>query len=220
MEFFHLKCTLDSEFFRGGCLGTNVFCHITFGVTNFSDIFHLLSSLDSEFFTRGVWPNFFWPHYIWVQNFFGIFHLQSTGLWIFLRGRDCLGTNFFSHCKFEVKNFSEFCHLPSILDSEFVKVLDTNIFWSHQIWDQKVFRIFSFTKHSGLWIFQGEDWSRHQPFLVMWNVRSKIFQNFLFTECSRLWNFQGGSGNQLFLVTPNLGWKVLRTFSFTKCPGL
>ena len=30
-----------------------------------------------------------------------------------------LGTNFFGHSKFEVKNCSEFFHLPSTVDSEF-----------------------------------------------------------------------------------------------------
>ena len=44
---------------------------------------------------------------------------MSSGLWIFQR--ECLGTNFLSYTKLEVKIFLEFFSLQSTLDPEFFR---------------------------------------------------------------------------------------------------
>ena len=58
-----------------------------------------------------------------------------------------LGTNFFGHAKFEVKNFSELFHLQSTLDSELFRGgVGAQTFFGHT----NFFGIFSFTEHSRL----------------------------------------------------------------------
>ena len=102
------------------------------------------------------------------------------------------------------------------------------IFWPLQIWGQKVFRIFSFNKCSGLWIFQGGDWLRDQHFLVMLNLRSKIFQNFFIYRALWTLNFLEGGvwvptffvegigpGTNIFWSCEIWGEKFFKFFSFT-----
>ena len=91
---------------------------------------------------------------------------------------------------FRLNNFSEFFHLPSTLDSEFLSgmLVGTNFFGSCQIWGQKIFRIFSFTECSGMNLSEG---GLGQLFLAMPNLRPKMFQISSFTHCSGLWIFFG-----------------------------
>ena len=169
-----------------------------------------------NFFLLGVCLiiNIFWSCQIWGQKFFRIFCLQSTLDSEFFFGWGCVwSSTFFGHAKFEVKNFLEFFCLQSTLDSEFFRGmgLSTNLFWSCQIWGQIFFTIFSFTKHSGLWICGGGVWSQHQLFVVIPNLTWNFL---LFTECSGLWIFLGGWGlkHQLFWVIPNLKPNIFWNF--------
>ena len=61
----------------------------------------------------------------------------------------------------------------------------TNFFLLHQIWGQKVFRIFSFTEHSGLWIYWGVPGTNF--FLSCQSWCQKFFRIFSFIECSWLY---------------------------------
>ena len=82
------------------------------------------------------------------------------------------GPNFWSCQIWDQKIFN----LLSTLDSEFFRgQVWANFFWSLQTLGQKFFRIFSFTEHNQLWIFQRG--SGHQLFFIMPNLRSKNFQN-------------------------------------------
>ena len=61
----------------------------------------------------------------------------------------------------------------------------------------KIFWIFPFTEHCGLWIFC-RGWSGHQLFLGTPNLKSKIFRNFFLYQA--LWTefFREGSGPTFF----------------------
>ena len=118
-EFYPLLSALDSEFFWGrGVWASTIFGHAKFEVKIFSEFFILQNAMDSEFFTGGsghqlilVTPNF-------RSNFFWNFLLYCT-LWpLNLSGRGVWAPSFFGHTKFEVKNFWEFFHLQSAVDSE------------------------------------------------------------------------------------------------------
>ena len=192
MERFHLESALDSEFFRGGVWAPTFLSHTEFEVENVSEFFRLQSTLDCEFFL-GVGGGVSGHQVFWSQQIWGQKKFVGGGL----------GTNFFGHANFRSKIFQNFFLYQVLWTLNFFVLeicLGTNFFWTCQIWGQKVFRIFSFTKQSGLWIFWGGDWSRHQHFLVMLNLRSKNFQNFFIYRALRTLNFlEGGVWYQLFL---------------------
>ena len=110
------------------------------------------------------------------------------------------------------------------------------IFWSHQIWVLKVFRIFSFTKHSGLWSFQWEDWSGFHTFFGHTKFEVKNFSELFWLWSALDSEFVSGvwvptffghakfdwtlnfseevSGHQLFLVTKFEVTKFFRPFYY------
>ena len=178
-----------------------VLCTLNFWVISnmrskiLTELFPLLNTQDFEFFREGegLGTNFSWSCQIWGKKFFRIFSLtKRSGLWIYWRVVQA--PTFFSHSKFEVKHFWEFFPFPSALVSEFVGAgcLDTNIFWSCQIWGQKFFRIVSFIERTGLWIFHKGWGSSHQLFLVMPNLRFKPFQKFFMSTPLWTLNFWDG----------------------------
>ena len=177
-----------------------------------------------------VAPDFLWSCQIWDQKFFGIFSFTNSGLWIF-RGRGVQAITFFflpylrsinsqnfflyqafflnlravskrhqlffGHAKFDVNNFSEF--FP--FEHSRLNVQIPTFFWSCQIWDQKFFGIFSFTKCSWLWNFLGRGVCLGTNFFWSCQIWSqKNFRIFSFIEYSRVSVFWGGwrSGHQLF----------------------
>ena len=81
---------------------------------------------------------------------------------------------------FEVKNFSEFFHLQSGLDSEFFRGGSGPTFFGHTKFDtKKIFWIFFV--YRAFWtlkFLQGGVGSEHQLFLVMLNLRSKFILEF------------------------------------------
>ena len=99
------------------------------------------------------------------------------------------------------KNFSEFFHLLSTLDSKFFRVGSGPTFFGH-------------AKFEGV--------CGHQLFWVTPNLRSKIFSEIFHLPSILDSKFFKGrqSGHQLSLVTPNLRSKIFQNFLFTECSGL
>ena len=147
--------------------------------------------------------NAFWSCQIWSQKFSESFLYRALWTLNFLGRVGVWVPTFFGHTKFKDKKFSEFFHLQSILDSEFLggEGPSTNFIWSSQIWCQKFVKIFLLLSALNC-IFQRG--SRHQLFLVMPNFRPKIFWNFFLYQVLLTLKFLGQvSGHQLFLVTLN-----------------
>ena len=139
------------------------------------------------------------------------FFTMWSGLWIFW-GEGVQAPTFSGHIKFQVKKFSEFFVYRVLLTLN-LSVVWATIFWSCQIRGQKVFRIFSLTKGSGLNFSEGV--SGHRLFLVMSNLKSESFWNFFTYRALWTLKFLGGgwgSGHQLFLVMLNLRSKIFHNF--------
>ena len=211
---FFLYCMLWTQFYRGGS-GPTFFGHTKFEVKKFSELFPLPSTLDSEFFGRGFKQKFFWvmPN-LRPKIFQKIFLYQVLWSLKFSVRRLIQAPTFFGHAKFEVNNFQNFFIYNAPWTLNFSEEgLDTNFFWSCLIWSQKIFRIFSFTKCSGLWIF----WRELQEPTLFWSHQiwdQKFFRIFSFTISSGLWIFWRGWGSrhQLFLVMLNLRSNIFRNF--------
>ena len=107
-----------------------------------------------------------------------------------------------------------FLVMPNLRPKSFWKFFIYRLLWTlnfswREVWEptflvthylsSKFFRILSITKHSGLWRFHWEDWSGHQLFLVMLNLKSKSFRKFFVYKVVWTMNFLGVSGYQLFL---------------------
>ena len=144
-----------------------------------------------------------------AKNFLDFFHLQSALDSEFFRW-SIQEPTFFGHSKFEVKKFSEFFPLLSTLDRIFQRVVWVYFFWWWQIWNQKIFRIFSFTECSGLWIFcrgvRAPTFFGHPKFEV-----NKFLEFFPLLRALH-WIFHRGVWNQLFLVIINLRPKNFQNF--------
>ena len=175
--------------------------------------FFLYRAHRTEFF-RGGLANFSWSCQIWDKKFFGIFSFTDyCGLWIFHRGG--LGQLFLVMPNLRPKNFSEFFHLQSPLNSEFFTwgSLGTNFFWSCQITAQNFLEFFLLPSTLD-WIFQ-RGVPRHQFFLVMPNLTPKIFQNFFLYQA--LWTeFSEGVWAKFFWSCQIWDQKIFGIFSFTE----
>ena len=203
--------------FSEGGSGPTFFRHAKFEVKNFFGIYSRTKHSTLWIFQRGsghqllqVMPN------LRSKNFSEFFHLQSTlDSEFFRRGS---GQTFFHMQNLRSKNLSEIFHLPSTLDSEFFRErgLGVNFFGSCQIWDQKIFRIFSFTEYSGqnLW---GGVWTN-----FFWSCQIWDQKFFSFTEHSGLWIFQRGvgSGTTFFGHTKFEVKKFFGIFSLTELSAL
>ena len=144
-NIFHYQALWSLKFsLRGLVWVPTFFCHAKFEVKKFRIIFYLTSALDFEFFRESGGLD---------TKVFRIFDLQCTLDSEFFGGGSGYQI-FFGHTKFEVKSCSAFFPLPSTLHSEFIGGSRHQLFLVTQIWGQKVFSIFSFTKCSGLWICQ------------------------------------------------------------------
>ena len=180
-EFFPLPNTLDSEFFGEGGPNTNFFGHVKFENTMFQNFFlyQVLWTLNLSSGCPGT--NFFWSCQIWGPNFFRIFSVTEHSQLNILEGGVQI-PNFFSHSKFETKNFSEFFPLLSALNSKIflgVGGLGTN-FFGHAKFEVKNCSEF-FPLLSALnWIFRGGGPDTNTP-----NLRSKSSQNFFLYQA--LW---------------------------------
>ena len=155
-----------------------------------------------------IFQNFFLYRALWILNwsrdgvqapmFFGHAKFEVKKFENYFPLLSTLGVvwspTFFGHPKFEVKKFSEFFPLLSTLDSEFLQVGSpvTNFFWLYQIWYQKVFRIFSFTDYSGLWIFQLGDLT--PTFFGHCKFEVRNFQKFFLYRALWTLNFLGRVG--------------------------
>ena len=134
-------------------------------------------------------------------------------LWTLNFSEGWSGLTFFGQAKVEVKTFLDICLFT---ECSGVWIFWTGgalgpTFWSYQIWSQKIFRIFLFTKHSLLLISHWGWGSKHQLFWSHQIWGQKDFKVFLFIECFGL-NFSQEGLGQLFLVKPNLRSNSFQNF--------
>ena len=93
LEFFHLKVTVDPEFYRGGS-GPTYFDNAKFETKKILWNVFVCRALWTEFFRVGYGPTFIGEIKFETKKFFGIFSFtEHSGLRIFKRM--CPGTNFF-----------------------------------------------------------------------------------------------------------------------------
>ena len=166
-----------------------------------------------------IFWNFFLYRLLWTLNlleggvsrhqlFFGHSILEVNKFSKFFPLPSILDSEFVRGCQ---KGTSFFLVMPNLTliifqNISFTECSRLNVqiptfFWSCQIWDQKFFGIFSFTKCSWLWNFLGRGVCLDTNFFwscQMWG--QKIFRIFSFIEYSRVSIFWGGwrSGHQLF----------------------
>ena len=140
---FYLLSDLDCEIFREDVWAPTSFGHSKFEVRNFLEFFHLWSALDSEFLTGGrLGTNFFLVMLNFRLKFFQNF-LFHTVLWMPNFSKGVLGQLFLVMPNLRPKNFLEFFHLQSALDSEFFRgVLWAPVFFGHAKFEFKNFSEF------------------------------------------------------------------------------
>ena len=218
LKFFLFQSTLDYDFLVGApaklFLATPNLRSKSFRIFSFTEHSGL------NFSEGGREPTVFGQTKFEIKKISEFFFLLSALDWIFHRR---VWANFWSHQIWDQKFFRIFFiyRLFWTLNFSGEGGLGTNFFWSCQIWVQKVFRIFFSIKHSGILSFQLEDWSRHQHFMVMLNLRSTTFRIFSFTEQSGLWIFHKGiQDTNIFWSHQIWSQKFFRIFCFTKCSGL
>ena len=141
---------------RGGLSGHQLFWSCQIWGQKFFRIFFIYRLLWTLNFSGegGPGTNFFWSCQIWVQKVFRIFSFtKCSGLWSFQledwsRHQLFLVILNLRSTTFRIFSFTEQSVIFSVIFCKGIQ--DTNIFWSHQIWGQKFFRIF-FLLYQVLW---------------------------------------------------------------------
>ena len=190
LEFFNWQSTVHSGFFTGG-VSINIFLVMLNLSSNFLCNFFVYKN--SEFFRGGVQvPTFFGHTKFEVKNFSECFHLQSTEDSEFCTDRS-VHQLFLVMLNLRLKIFWNFFVHRALWTLNFLQEESGNqLFLVTLNLRSKNLGIFSFIKHSGLWIFiAGGLWSptffghakfEVKYFLEFFNLQSATESEF-FTGC-------------------------------------